>query len=166
MGLFNIIWRSETISIFYKTIKSSIQKVESEGTLQTQHRSGHPPATSNMAHNMQQWLLASPVKSLHWLSQEIYLCIFSTMLKNSNEGRNSLVPCYSYAGAPTSWHAEKSSLLPVVSKYLLPKTPSSWTWHGGVSWKLGLACWDVISQNTCMWATENPHASHKLLFHP
>jgi hypothetical protein len=93
--------------------KSLMQKVDrkldTDGTLQTQHGGGRPAMTGNTVQDVRQRLLASPAES----SRRLQTCM-------------SCSSCYCCPVTPSSWYADTSSSCPWF-QIILAQTPASWT---------------------------------------
>jgi hypothetical protein len=114
--------------------------------------------SANMVKDVQQQLLAS-------VGCHRRLACPMQRVKEGKERKDSSLLCYCFPGTPTSWYAEKASLLTTVSHICCPKP-----WHIGHDivfwWSLVSPVGYFKSQNMHIWAAANSHAIHKMHLHP
>jgi len=148
--------------------KSSIwalsKKLETKGTLLRKHTGGRPKMSEEMMQNVKDRLLASPKKSLHWLSQEsglsrstcqraakkakLHVCCISVVheLKEPDQVKR-VAHCRWFQ----TLFKENLGIL-------------DYTWFLDKAW-FHLSGY-VKSQNSHIWASENPNAIHEEPLHP
>jgi len=147
--------------------KSSIwalsKRLETKGTLLDEHTGGHPKMSEEMIQNVKDWLLASPKKSLHWLSQE------SGLPRSTCQCAAKKAKLHAYRISVVHELKEPDQVKWVAYCWwfqtLLKENPGilDYIWFLAEAW-FHVSGY-VNSQNSHIWASENPNAIHEEPLH-
>jgi len=143
-------------------IQKLVKKLETTGSLLTQHAGGRKMSEETI-HDVKERLLVSPTKSLRRLSQETNLP-YSTCQRAAKKAKTHAyrVSCVQELHP---MHHEKRVRFCLWIKDFLTQNPGilDVTFFTDEAW-FHLSGY-VNSQNTCIWAAENPHTGHEEPLH-